>query len=122
MADAIVFLSLMADIIERLGPFLEPDAIDAETISRLRDAIPSIQRKTASSRLTPTTRRTDAPHLSGAATGQNRGKTTVSLGVLDGFQRRGLSAGFMELVGQRTIIEEGVPADEDAVLMKRSSR
>jgi len=53
-----------------------------------------------------------------AATGQNRGKTTVSLGVLDGFQRRGLSTGFIKPVGQRTIIEDGVPADEDAVLMK----
>ena len=53
-----------------------------------------------------------------AATGQNRGKTTVSLGVLDGFHRRGLSTGFIKPVGQRTIIEDGVPADEDAVLMK----
>jgi BioD-like phosphotransacetylase family protein len=57
-------------------------------------------------------------HLYLAATGQNRGKTTVSLGVMDGFERRGLSTGFMKPVGQRTIIEEGVPADEDAVLMK----
>jgi BioD-like phosphotransacetylase family protein len=54
-----------------------------------------------------------------AATGQNRGKTTVSLGVLDGFVRRGLSTGFMKPVGQRTVIEDGVPADEDAVLMRR---
>src|ERR1700675_2010871 len=58
-------------------------------------------------------------HVYLAATGQNRGKTTVSLGVLDGFQRRGLSTGFLKPVGQRTIIEEGVPADEDAVLMKQ---
>ncbi len=57
-------------------------------------------------------------HVYLAATGQNRGKTTVSLGVLDGFQRRGLSTGFVKPVGQRTIIEDGVPADEDAVLMK----
>ena len=57
-------------------------------------------------------------HVYLAATGQNRGKTTVSLGVLDGFQRRGLSTGFIKPVGQRTIIEDGVPADEDAVLMK----
>lgn len=53
-----------------------------------------------------------------AATGQNRGKTTVSLGVLDGFRRRGLSTGFMKPVGQRTRIEDGVPADEDAILMR----
>src|SRR6478672_2692849 len=58
-------------------------------------------------------------HVYLAATGQNRGKTTVSLGVMDGFRRRGLSTGFLKPVGQRTIIEEGVPADEDAVLMKQ---
>ncbi|MEO8273301.1 MAG: AAA family ATPase [Chloroflexota bacterium] len=53
-----------------------------------------------------------------AATGQNRGKTTASLGLLDGFLRRGLHAGFMKPVGQRTVIDEGQPADEDAVLMR----
>ncbi len=57
-------------------------------------------------------------HLYLAATGQNRGKTTVSLGVMDGFRRRGLSTGFIKPVGQRTVIEEGIPADEDAILMK----
>src|SRR6188508_2805424 len=57
-------------------------------------------------------------HVYLAATGQNRGKTTVSLGVLDGFGRRGLSTGFCKPVGQRTVIQDGVPADEDAVLMK----
>lgn len=57
-------------------------------------------------------------HLYLAATGQNRGKTTVSLGVMDGFRRRGLSTGFVKPVGQRTVIEDGVPADEDAILMK----
>ena len=59
-------------------------------------------------------------HVYLAATGQNRGKTTVSLGVMDGFRRRGLSTGFLKPVGQRTIIEDGVPADEDAVLMKQT--
>ena len=116
VADASVFLGLVADIMERLGPYLEPDAVDAETLARLRDAI---QLDRAQDR---------QPQLSGAArmrqvylaaTGQNRGKTTVSLGVLDGFQRRGLSTGFLKPVGQRTIIEDGVPADEDAVLMKQ---
>ena len=53
-----------------------------------------------------------------AATGQNRGKTTASLGLFDLFLGRGLEAGFMKPVGQRTIIEDGVPADEDAVLMR----
>jgi hypothetical protein len=57
-------------------------------------------------------------HVYLAATGQNRGKTTVSLGVLDGFHKRGLSTGFIKPVGQRTVIEDGVPADEDAVLMR----
>jgi BioD-like phosphotransacetylase family protein len=57
-------------------------------------------------------------HVYLAATGQNRGKTTLSLGVMDGFLRRGLSTGFIKPVGQRTVIEDGVPADEDAVLMK----
>jgi BioD-like phosphotransacetylase family protein len=52
-----------------------------------------------------------------AATGQNRGKTTAALGLLDGFLRKGLRAGFMKPVGQRTVIDHGVPADEDAVLM-----
>ena len=53
-----------------------------------------------------------------AATGQNRGKTTASLGLFDLFLGRGLEAGFMKPVGQRTIIEDGIPADEDAVLMR----
>ncbi|HUQ44593.1 MAG TPA: AAA family ATPase [Candidatus Limnocylindria bacterium] len=53
-----------------------------------------------------------------AATGQNRGKTTASLGLFDGFVRRGLKAGFMKPVGQRTVIDQGEPADEDAVLMR----
>jgi uncharacterized protein len=53
-----------------------------------------------------------------AATGQNRGKTTASLGLFDLFIGRGLGAGFMKPVGQRTIIEDGIPADEDAVLMR----
>ena len=57
-------------------------------------------------------------HLYLAATGQNRGKTTTALGLYDGFIRRGLRAGFMKPVGQRTVIDQGEPADEDAVLMR----
>jgi BioD-like phosphotransacetylase family protein len=53
-----------------------------------------------------------------AATGQNRGKTTAALGLVDGFIRRGLRTGFMKPVGQRTVIDGGAPADEDAVLMR----
>jgi hypothetical protein len=52
-----------------------------------------------------------------AATGQNRGKTTAALGLVDGFLARGLRTGFMKPVGQRTVIDHGQPADEDAVLM-----
>ena len=58
-------------------------------------------------------------HLYLAATGQNRGKTTASLGLMDLFLGEGLRTGFMKPVGQRTIVDEtGVPADEDAVLVK----
>ena len=53
-----------------------------------------------------------------AATGQNRGKTTASLGLIDGFRRRGFHTGFMKPVGQRTVIDDGQPADEDSVLVK----
>jgi uncharacterized protein len=53
-----------------------------------------------------------------AATGQNRGKTTAALGLLNGFVEAGHRTGFMKPVGQRTVIEDGEPADEDAVLMK----
>ena len=48
MADASVFFGLVADIMERLGPYLESDAVEAETLTRLRDAIQLIERKTAS--------------------------------------------------------------------------
>jgi BioD-like phosphotransacetylase family protein len=58
-------------------------------------------------------------HLYLAATGQNRGKTTTSVGLLDLFLGEGLRTGFMKPVGQRTVVDEsGVPADEDAVLMR----
>jgi hypothetical protein len=54
-----------------------------------------------------------------AATGQNRGKTTAALGLLDGFRRRGYHTGFSKPVGQRTLFIEGEPCDEDADLMRR---
>ncbi len=53
-----------------------------------------------------------------AATGQNRGKTTVSLGLLAALLDRGLPTGFIKPVGQRYAFLDGVPADEDAILMK----
>ena len=52
-----------------------------------------------------------------AATGQNRGKTTTSLGLLAAIRERGLRLGFVKPVGQRYLVVEGTRADEDAVLM-----
>ena len=46
VADASVFFGLVTDIMERLGPYLESDAVDAETVARLRDAISLVERKT----------------------------------------------------------------------------
>lgn len=53
-----------------------------------------------------------------AATGQNRGKTTVSLGLAAGFVAEGHRLGFLKPVGQRYLVVDGTRADEDAVLMK----
>src|SRR5687767_4492723 len=53
-----------------------------------------------------------------AATGQNRGKTTTSLGLIAAIRERGLRVGFMKPVGQRYLVIDGTRADEDAVLMK----
>ncbi len=53
-----------------------------------------------------------------AATGQNRGKTTVSLGLLAALIGRGLDTGFIKPVGQRYGIVDGQPIDEDAILMQ----
>jgi BioD-like phosphotransacetylase family protein len=53
-----------------------------------------------------------------AATGQNRGKTTVSLGLAASILRKGHRLGFLKPVGQRYLVIDGTRADEDAVLMK----
>ena len=53
-----------------------------------------------------------------AATGQNRGKTTTSLGLLAAIRDRGLRLGFLKPVGQRYLVIDGTRADEDAVLMR----
>src|SRR5207344_2483319 len=53
-----------------------------------------------------------------AATGMNRGKTTVSLGLLAALFGRGLHTAFIKPVGQRYAMVDGVPADEDAILMR----
>jgi len=52
-----------------------------------------------------------------AATGQNRGKTTLSVGLIDALLRRGLRVGFIKPVGQRYAHIEGKLIDEDAVLI-----
>jgi BioD-like phosphotransacetylase family protein len=53
-----------------------------------------------------------------AATGMNRGKTTVALGLLQALAVRKLDIGFIKPVGQRYAIVDGQPADEDAILMR----
>jgi BioD-like phosphotransacetylase family protein len=57
-------------------------------------------------------------HLYLAATGMNRGKTTVALGLLAALIERGLETGFIKPVGQRYDVVDGQPADEDAILMR----
>jgi BioD-like phosphotransacetylase family protein len=53
-----------------------------------------------------------------AATGMNRGKTTFALGLLAAMLDRGYSTGFMKPVGQHYALVDGIPADEDAILMR----
>ena len=101
VADAAVFMGLVTDIMERLGPYLEPDSVDEESLTRLREAVQLIERKTTPRDLSPVPaegrgRPATMRHLYLAATGQNRGKTTASLGLLDGFRRRGLPHGVHE--------------------------
>ena len=120
VADAAVFLGLVADIMDRLGPYLEPDAVDAgdrQAPARGGRAHRAQDQRAHLARLAPRMRQL----YQLAATGQNRGKTTASLGLLDGFLKRGLRTGFMKPVGQRTVIDDGEPADEDAVLMRTRS-
>ncbi|HYL40502.1 MAG TPA: hypothetical protein VET90_04270 [Candidatus Binatus sp.] len=49
VADAAVFLGLVADVMDRLGPYMEPDGVDAEPVARLREALSLIERKTRGS-------------------------------------------------------------------------
>ena len=53
-----------------------------------------------------------------AATGQNRGKTTTSLGLAAAILGHGHRLGFLKPIGQRYLVIDGTRADEDAVLMK----
>ncbi|HET7677148.1 MAG TPA: hypothetical protein VFK38_04785 [Candidatus Limnocylindrales bacterium] len=47
VADAAVFYGLLADILERLAPYSEPDVVDAETLTRLKEALGQVERRTA---------------------------------------------------------------------------
>lgn len=53
-----------------------------------------------------------------AATGRNHGKTTFALGLLAAMLDKGLVTAFMKPVGQRYALIDGIPADEDAILMR----
>jgi len=54
-----------------------------------------------------------------AATRQNVGKTTLSLGLITSLRKRFKDIGFIKPVGQRYLVEDGHKVDEDSVLMER---
>lgn len=54
-----------------------------------------------------------------AATRQNEGKTTVSLGLIAALNQRGCKIGFIKPVGQRYVESDGVRVDEDAYLIEQ---
>lgn len=54
-----------------------------------------------------------------AATSQNDGKTTCSLGLVGGFAHLAQSVGFIKPVGQRYLTIDGQLVDEDSVLLQR---
>ena len=53
-----------------------------------------------------------------AATKQNDGKTTVSLGLIRNFQHVFKKVGFIKPIGQRYLEEEGLKIDEDSILIE----
>ncbi|MFA5276010.1 MAG: AAA family ATPase [Candidatus Omnitrophota bacterium] len=53
-----------------------------------------------------------------AATKQNDGKTTVSLGLISNFQTKFRKVGFIKPIGQRYLEEEGLRIDEDSILIE----
>lgn len=53
-----------------------------------------------------------------AATRQNDGKTTLSLGLIAAFKKRYKNVGFIKPVGQRYVIEDGLKVDEDSLLIE----
>lgn len=55
-----------------------------------------------------------------AATKQNDGKTTASLGLISNFQNRFKKVAFIKPIGQRYLEEEGVKIDEDSILIEKA--
>ncbi|MCM8757863.1 MAG: dethiobiotin synthase, partial [Candidatus Omnitrophica bacterium] len=54
-----------------------------------------------------------------AATQQNDGKTTLSLGLILNLLKEGFkSVSFIKPIGQRYLVEEGIKVDEDSVLIE----
>jgi len=53
-----------------------------------------------------------------AATKQNDGKTTVSLGIIRNLQQKFGKVGFIKPIGQRYLEEEGLKIDEDSILIE----
>ena len=53
-----------------------------------------------------------------AATMQNDGKTTVSMGLIMALKKRFSKIGFIKPIGQRYLVEEGYKVDEDSVLIE----
>jgi hypothetical protein len=53
-----------------------------------------------------------------AATQQNDGKTTVSLGLIAALRKRFAKIGFIKPIGQRYLMEQGYKVDEDSVLIE----
>jgi len=54
-----------------------------------------------------------------AATYQNVGKTTFSLGLIAGLKKRFKKIGFIKPIGQRYLMEQGYKVDEDSVLIEK---
>ncbi len=54
-----------------------------------------------------------------AATRQNDGKTTISLGLIHVLKKRFKKIGFIKPVGQRYVFEHGYKVDEDSVLIEK---
>lgn len=55
-----------------------------------------------------------------AATSQNDGKTTCTLGFLDAYRNLSKSVGFIKPVGQRYVLVNGQTIDEDTVLIQQA--